>query len=111
MKTFKKALSDHLDLIQEEGFISNYEENDFNAGIVRGFEQGFKAGVEHALQWISVDDELPQKVDGYKDSEAVLVKDSYGNYHAARYNYELECWEDNGFGELLSGVTHWKIIE
>ena len=81
-----------------------------------GSEAGFKAGVEFAQRWISVEDELPN-FDKYKypngDFEIFLVKMSTGSispkikYCVANLIAEgrWSCEYD------WSVVTHWRPIE
>ena len=64
MKTIEQAIEDikaHLiDLCEAP----NYEEDNYNAGYIAAIDENtselFKAGVEFAQRWISIEDELPQ---------------------------------------------------
>ena len=64
MKTIEQAIEDikaHLiDLCEAP----NYEEDNYNAGYIAAIDEKtselFKAGVEFAQRWISIEDELPQ---------------------------------------------------
>lgn len=80
---------------------------------VAGLEQSaFKAGVEFAQRWISVEEELPPL------NEYVLFKYSEGEYCVGCLNnHGYYCTTyipaDNDFSSihLLSEVTHWRQIE
>ncbi|MDR1340971.1 MAG: DUF551 domain-containing protein [Prevotellaceae bacterium] len=103
MKTVKEALDKHLNSMVSDGCIPNYEEDDFNAGNLYGFEQGFIAGVEFAQRWISVEEGLPEFL------EVVLVRNkngfaSAGRRGRARFIIDLSDMRDEE-------VTHWRHIE
>ena len=78
-------------------------------------EAGFKAGVEFAQRWISVDDELPPCSD-----EDILIKgiDSDGRENMPDIGYMYSSNENKPSKEnfiSLSGeiteVTHWRYLE
>jgi hypothetical protein len=116
METVREALDRHILSMQSGGCIPNYEENDFNAGVMYGFEQGFVAGVEFAQRWISVDEELPEP------DKALLIK---------KYDYLTEgynvcrgriVYADNGefshlefisieTGKIIEDVEFWRHIK
>ena len=89
MKTIKEASKEHE---QQFGFNSEGEINSSPA-------ESFKAGVEFAQEWISVDDESPKKGD------RVLLKDKDG---------EIECWliyNEYDVAFLMKRFTHWRYLE
>lgn len=67
----------------------------------------FKAGVNFAQEWISIEDELPKRE---KNSYNILIK-AEDKFEVVReiknniFNYEIEDLFLNG------GYTHWKPIE
>ena len=66
-----------------------------------GSEAGFKAGVEFAQRWISVEDELPETIDDEKIflRYPILVKNIDGAFQAL-----------NTFSNIGT-YTHWRPIE
>jgi len=99
MKTIEEKIKEHKISMQNGGCISNYEEDDFSAGVLYGFEQGFKAGVEFSQQWINVRNELPAS------NEMLIVKIASGGIDTAFYN------KDVGFIGASGRVSHWRKIE
>ena len=97
MKTIEDAIAEGLNSMVAGGCI-NYEENDFNTGNLYGFENGFKAGVEFAQEWISVKDELPAP------GITVLIKDknSYIGWSSIRFG----DWDY----KFKKTITHWRPI-
>ena len=70
----------------------------------------FKAGVEFATKWISVDEELP------RIGEKVITKmnkdrrTSYGIATRIREEWEIDAhWIDHTFSNM--NITHWRPIE
>ena len=63
--------------------------------------------------WISVEDELPEKKDhGFSDQ--VLAKDKFGNIKIERYDYEFNHFNEIRYDAIETGdgqVTHWIPIE
>jgi hypothetical protein len=82
MKTIEEAAKDYADRY--------FEERLGNCGA----KNGFKAGIEYALQWISVDDELPHY------GVLVLVKNKVKGI----------CVE-GFYGKFNYNITHWRAIE
>ena len=78
----------------EEGLEEAYQKAGKNAY----FGNGFKAGVEFAQRWISVEDELPE------ESDFVLVKTGSGCITTAYFHQE-----DSYFTSGI--ITHWRPIE
>jgi len=78
------------------------EKATLNAGADRTKrENAFKAGVEWAQEWISVEDELPIVFDD------VLVKCKNGK----RIQCDVDYLMDNGKFRVRANVTHWRLIE
>ena len=89
MKSIDVASKEHE---QQFGFNSEGEINSSPA-------ESFKAGVEFAQRWISVDDELPKKGD------RILLKDK---------DDEIECWliyNEYDVAFLMKRFTHWRYLE
>lgn len=60
--------------------------------------------------WISVDDRLPEPIDGYAFSEMVLVAWFGGTSAAvAEYNHNLHRWLSRD-DKIVVAVTHWMPI-
>ena len=85
-----------------------------------GSEAGFKAGVEFAQRWISVEDELPicyesGDWDGLR-SDFVLVKNKNGAWRKGRLysgiidGSKYSDWYDE-YDFELDNITHWRPIE
>ena len=84
------------------------------------YYDGFKAGVEFAQRWISVEDELPLAVetgewDG-KRSDFVLAKNKWGNVYIARtYEGIIDGNKFCDFAEkddtIISHIVEWRPIE
>jgi hypothetical protein len=103
IKTIERALCEHIRSMQEGGCIPNHEEDDFNAGVLYGFKQGFNNGVEFAQRWISVDDELPEA------ACQVLIKNAAGDISTAMYSKDKFIID---FSEISDKkVTHWRYLE
>ena len=85
-----------------------------------GHEADFKAGVEFAQRWISVEDELPicyesGDWDGLR-SDFVLVKNKNGAWRKGRLysgiidGSKYSDWYDE-YDFELDNITHWRPIE
>lgn len=105
MKTIEQASMDHI-------------ENTMGQFLYK--DQSFKAGVEFAQQWISVEDELPEAHIPYRNdcivSDYVIAKTIDGNWFKLR----LIKWTSKGrlFSNWVNSedytyftVTHWRPIE
>ena len=77
------------------------------------YYDGFKAGVEFAQRWISVEDELPEDENKESDfSVCVLAKDMHGKTMSAYYHFKKYSFYSNAFSKSeLIGITHWRPIE
>ena len=88
-------------------------------------EKAFKAGVEFAQRWISVEDELPE-ITTINNHNAVNVKFKtiYGDERvctATLESFSQHCGENSPMndvwyvypsgGHVLRNVTHWRPIE
>ena len=60
-----------------------------NAGSNAYFGNGFKAGVEFAQRWVSVEEELPE-IDESGESDLILMKIDHFVY-VGNYNEDGEC--------------------
>ena len=73
------------------------------------FKNGFKAGVEFAQRWYSVDEESPT------NREVVLAKVPFINYPLLfSYNEITNKWyqfDEGDFYESEINPTHWRPIE
>ena len=89
---------------------------DFNDSHVNGHHPQkwvsdiFKAGVEFAQRWISVEEELPkigEKVITYMTKDK---RTSYGIATRIREEWEINAhWIDHTFSNMT--ITHWRTIE
>ena len=115
MQTIEEAAREYVDDI---GFgmstQSEYYEG-YKTCLETEGEEAFKAGVEFAQRWISVDDELPPCSDEY-----ILIKgiDSDGRENMPDIGYMYSSNENKPSKEnfiSLSGeiteVTHWRYLE
>ena len=112
----------------EEGAKELYPQNKptMYTQFVAGLEQlAFKAGVEFAQRWISVEDELPE-ITTINNHNAVNVKFKtiYGDERvctATLESFSQHCGENSPMndvwyvypsgGHVLRNVTHWRPIE
>ena len=74
------------------------------------FNNGFKAGIEFAQQFIDCNDELPTNEEKY----LVKIIDFGIGFHP--FNPHYNCWDDEDgddyFTDAKGGqVTHWRPIE
>lgn len=72
----------------------------------------FRAGVEFAQQWISVNDRLPLIGESCKCSKNLLLKDKSGNEIVGKYSYQNgeKCFHSN-HGFLEDDVEYWRVID
>ena len=80
-----------------------------NAGSNAYFGNGFRAGIEFAQRWISVEEEEPPLY------ITVLVKLFNGRFFTAKYIKSSKCREDDvwsdGFSYYPVNDTRWRPIE
>ena len=94
----------------EEAFADLYNEKINNAelfdsdDIIGISHYSFKAGVEFAQQWISIEDELP--ISGTQ----FLLKDENGNIYIGCYIEEIRAFRPYGAKGKAGGITHWRLI-
>ena len=94
MKTINEAASDYAE-----------ETKDTTNGMFYADSQdAFKAWVEFAQRWISVEEELPNRY-----YIPVIVKDSGGNWDKAVYSGL--SWKFANENTDVGKITHWKPIE
>jgi len=118
MKTIEEAIEEikeNLIILCES---PNYEEDNYAAGYIAAIDEKtseiFKAGVEFAERWISVDDELPSC--SYED---ILIKGidlegrndipDIGYTHSSSNNIPNKENFISLSGEIME-VTHWRLI-
>lgn len=70
----------------------------------------FKAGVEFAQRWVSVDDELPKIGEKVITKMAKDERTSYGMATRIREEWAINAhWIDHTFSNTV--ITHWRYIE
>lgn len=74
-----------------------------NAGVTFGKEM-FKQGVEFAQQWISVENELPDKY------QNVLLKEDSGSIYVGFYGGNSKLPICRATESRLLSITHWRPI-
>ena len=110
----------------EEGAEIYYQSNEYKkSNSLNRFDNIFKAGVEFAQRWISVEDELPE-ITTINNHNAVNVKFKtiYGDERvctATLESFPQHCGENSPMndvwyvypsgGHVLRNVTHWRPIE
>ena len=69
----------------------------------------FISGANFALQnqWISVEEALPEIVDGYR-SALVIVRSKYNSYDVAKWDEYYKDWITPDYS--VANVTHWMPI-
>ena len=89
---------------------------DFNDSHVNGHHPQkwvsdiFKAGVEFAQEWISVEEELPPIGEKVITKMAKDKRTSYGIATRIREEWEINAhWIDHTFSNMT--ITHWRPIE
>lgn len=105
MKTTEEKGMELYPLIPYYDNIASSDE--FRTNEIKYIERlAFRKGAEFAQQWISVEDELP------KDSEYVLVKDSFGIPYSAYYDFTEKGFCSNAFTtQQIMFITHWRSID
>ena len=94
MKSKEKEAFEYVGMINSYSTIQYHRSRDF------------LAGVNFAEQWISVDDELPEKLEEKCVSERVLIK-MENIITCGYYDYECKTWvPDFGSGKVIS----WRPI-
>lgn len=92
MKTIEEAAKEYAgNLSSSEIFRSQHDKD-------------FKAGVEFAQRWISVEEEIPDRY-----YIPVIVKDSGGNWDKAVYSGL--GWKFANDNTDVGKITHWRPIE
>jgi hypothetical protein len=87
-----------------------YRGYDFAEAPAKDVEAAFVAGVKFAQRWISVKDELPEKL-SCGESKFVLVKNEFGFLSAAYYDYDTDHWVNSITNRYWQKITHWRPIE
>ena len=119
METIEQAIEDIKAHLIDLCVFPNHEEDNYNAGYIAAIDENtseiFKAGVEFAQRWISVDDELPPCSD-----EDILIKGidiegrkdipDIGYMHSSSNNIPYKENFISLSGEIME-VTHWRPIE
>ena len=89
---------------------------DFNDSHVNGHHPQkwvsdiFKAGVEFAQEWISVEEELPKIGEKVITKMAKDKRTSYGIATRIREEWEINAhWIDHTFSHM--NITHWRPID
>ena len=89
---------------------------DFNDSHVNGHHPQkwvsdiFKAGVEFAQEWISVEEELPEIGEKVITKMTKDKRTSYGIATRIREEWEINAhWIDHTFSHM--NITHWRPIE
>ena len=77
-----------------------------------GSENGFKAGVEFAQRWISVEDELPNtEGEANRLSKVVIAKcEDLADEVSAYYDTITKDWRIYPSGQIIK-ATNWRPIE
>ena len=92
MKTIEEAAKEISDKFKNSGRIYSNPES--------AIRDGFKAGVEFAQRWISVEEELPQQGD------KILVKDQFENIEIG-----VKLIYKYFYTEKIGNVKYWRPIE
>lgn len=110
-ETLEKAIEDIKEYLIGLCEAPNYEEDNYTAGYISAIDEKtseiFKAGVEFAQRWISVDDELPNYY------QIVLAdNDKYMAIVARVSNGDEEYYSIYGTDFIMSpGPIKWRPIE
>ena len=100
MKTIEQAAQEYAKSLNLKG----HDSFDFETYA----KQDFKAGVEFAQRWISVNEEL------YPSNKQILIKTSNGCIYDAVHNCfdnKVVSWWSNSFEIIKTEITHWRPIE
>ena len=74
------------------------------------YSLGFKAGVEFAQRWISVEEELPPIGEKVITKMTKDKRTAYGIATRIREEWEINVhWVDHTFSNMT--ITHWRPIE
>ena len=81
-----------------------------NAGSNAYFGNGFRAGIEFAQRWISVDEKLPEIGEKVITKMTKDKRTAYGIATRIREEWEINAhWIDHTFSNM--NITHWRTIE
>ena len=75
-----------------------------------GSEAGFKAGVEFAQRWISVEEELPEKQGYYLVLKTPLFRGNC-NVVVAEFHEDNKTFYYQRSYSTIENITHWRPIE
>ena len=119
MKTVEEAAREYVIVLSEDNLFGKLKEP---KGAGTELLNAFKAGVEFAQQWKSVDDELPHS-DGSDGAILIKYRTSRGKekYGIATYFDVTSYVGDDPISRAMSGftisgscrqdVTHWRHVE
>ena len=110
-----KTIEEEAAFLSNKNVLSNINWNDTSEleRLKAKYYDGFKAGVEFAQRWISVEDELPE-IKNHGFSDLVLTKNSYDNIMLERYDSESKQFNGIRYDCIKNNdgqVTHWRPIE
>lgn len=83
----------------------HFQINPMNQAGIMAAENGFEAGVEFALRWIPVEEDMP------KDHQRVIIKWWTGAEDIGFYQESNDSWYGNIQTLCLSRVISWRLIE
>ena len=97
----------------KEGAEIYYQSNEYQkSNSLNRFENIFKAGVEFAQRWISVEDELPNtEGEANRLSKVVIAKcEDLADEVSAYYDTITKDWRIYPSGQIIK-ATNWRPIE
>ena len=112
MQSIEEEAKQYMNIFFKNNSLSNvnYTEDNYEAGynnsLTENTEEAFKAGVEFAQDWISVNKELPEWYTGCRLD--ILVKRETFNYPASVKIHTI--YSDKDIQELKEMYTHWRPI-
>ena len=69
----------------------------------------FNMGVQFAEEWIDVNDELPENIDGEPFTEDILAQNSNGEYCVVYYHHTTKEFYEN-INQCIINVVKWRPI-
>ena len=106
MKTVKEASLENS---------KNHYIGSFSDELHKDADLDFRAGVEFAQRWISIEEDTPTQLDQDGKVNLVLTKEGSGALDIAYRTWNIgvgeEWWCVNGISRKLHNVTHWRPIE
>ena len=107
-----KTIEEEEVFLSNKNVLSNINWNDTSEleRLKAKYYNGFKAGVEFAQRWISVEDELPEKQGYYLVLKTPLFRGNC-NVVVAEFHEDNKTFYYQRSYSAIENITHWRPIE